>query len=131
MFLPTSPRPPSGMMRHAPIGAESRPLRGRVSEETGPLEAGADLRQLVLVRLDHRQPVAADLVASEVECRLDRDRVHLDPQKVVRRLKLLVDRSRAVDVAVAMPSDHLGDLQAPEMGGPQNDPPPAELEEGE
>src|SRR3954468_4504333 len=131
MFLPTSPRPPSGMMRHAPIGAESRPLRRRGCEKARALEAGTDLYELVLVRLDHREPVPADLVAGEVQRRLDRDRVRLDSQEVVRGLLLLVQRAGAFDVAVAVPADHLRDLRPPEVRADRHDADAAQLEKGE
>src|SRR3954468_16049257 len=91
------------------------PLRRRGCEKARALEAGTDLYELVLVRLDHREPVTADLVAGEVERRLDRDRVHLDPQEVVGRLLLLVQCPRSLDVPVAMAADHLRDLRPPEM----------------
>ena len=61
-------------------------------EQAEAVEAGAHLRDLVLGRLDERQPQPADLVAEEVERRLDGDRVRDDLQQVVGRLQLVVDR---------------------------------------
>src|ERR1700755_1094140 len=112
MFLPTSPRPPSGTMRHTPtaLSLGSCALRRRGCEQSRPLEAGANLGELRLVGLDHRQSVAADLVSCEVERRLDRDRIRLDSKQVVGRALLLVHRLRALDVAVAVAADHLRDL---------------------
>src|SRR5690348_9344417 len=115
MFLPTSPRPPSGTMLHTPIGEESMALRRGSGEEARALEARADLRQLGLIRLDHRQPVPTDLVAGQVERGLDRDRVRLDPQELEGRLLFLVQRPRSLDVAVAIAADHLRDLRPPQM----------------
>ena len=121
------------MIRHSPIGAESRAgaTPTRLASRPDALEAGADLRELVLVRLDHREPVPADLVAREIERRLDRDRVRLDPQEVVGGLLLLVQRPCALDVAVAMTADHLRDLRPPEVRGDRHHADTAELEEGE
>src|SRR5438874_5596813 len=105
-------------------------LGGGRREQPGALEAGADLRELVLVGLDHREAMSADLVAREVERRLDRDRVDLDPKEVVRRLEFLVNRARVVDVRVAVPTDHLRDLRAPQMGGYGYDADATQREEG-
>ena len=47
--------------------ADTQATRCDRLEHAGPLEAGADLRELVVGRLDHRQPIAADLVAEEID----------------------------------------------------------------
>ena len=44
---------------------------------------------------------------------------------------LLVQRARALDVAVAVEADHLRDLRPPEVRGDGDDADAAELEEGE
>src|SRR6201987_4088139 len=131
MSWPPSPRPPSGMMRQTPIGAESMALRAGGGEQPGALAAGADLSELRLVGFDHRQPVPAHLVAGEIERRLYRNRVRLDPQPRVGRLLLLVQSPRSLDVAVAVAADHLRDLRSPQVlrhGHPSD---PAALQEGE
>src|SRR5438132_8071701 len=76
MFFPTSPRPPSGMMRQTPIRASVGPTlrRGR-AEDAAALETASDLLELLLGRVDHREAEAANLMAEQVERRLDRDRV--------------------------------------------------------
>ena len=79
------------------------------------LEAEADLRALGLVRLDERQPRAADLVAEQVQRRLDRDRVPHDLEDVERGLRLGLELPRAVLVAVAVAADHLLDLRADDV----------------
>ena len=58
-------------------------------------------------RLDERQPVTADLVAEQVQRRLDRDRVRRDLQQLDRRPQLPVERARAVDVARAVAAHEL------------------------
>ena len=58
-------------------------LRG--DEQAEPREAVADLRELVVRRRDERQAVAADLVAEQVQRRLDRDRVRRERAAARRR----------------------------------------------
>ena len=84
-----------------------------------------------LGRLDHRQPVAADVVAEQVERRLDRDRVRLHLQQVVGRRHLLVEPPRAVDVAVLVAPDHLLRLRPPDVRVHADAADAAELEERE
>ena len=96
MFFPTSPRPPSGMMRSASHGQWRQSVlmgRGIVGGPRRPSATAATERRperasrqprdtrlaLVLGRLDERQAEAADLVAEQVQRRLDRDRVRRRP----------------------------------------------------
>ena len=75
-------------------------LRG--DQQPEPREAVADLAELVVGRRHERQPVAADVVAEQVERGLDRDRVRRDPRAARRRARARASISRArVDVAVA------------------------------
>src|SRR5213596_3545270 len=80
-------------------------LRG--DEDAEPVEAGADSADLVLVRLDERQPQAADLVAEQVQRRLDRDRIADDLQQLVGRAQRLVELLRAGYVATLVRAHHL------------------------
>src|SRR6266404_7560115 len=108
MFLPTSPRPPSGMIRQTPItGQCRRDLGGRRAEDPSALEAAADLVELLLGRVDYWQAVSADLVPEQIERRLDRDRVCLHLQEVVGGRQLVVQLPRTLDVAVPVPANHL------------------------
>src|SRR5437868_5355595 len=125
MFLPTSPRPPSGMIRQTPKLCADR------LEYAGALETGANLRELLLRRLHHGETVAADLVSEEVDRSFDRNRVGLDLQEVVRRRELDVHLARAGGVALAMTPDHLLDLLAPDVSGDGDHADTAELEEVE
>src|SRR3954465_5016875 len=68
MFLPISPRPPSGRTRRVPL------MRSNRAPHPVALEHRADLRLLVLARLDERQTHPADLVPEHVQSRLERDR---------------------------------------------------------
>src|SRR5579875_3423838 len=104
------PMPPPGGLP----GMIRRGLRGRRREQARALEAAADRRELVLVRLDEREAVAADGVAGQLERGLDRDRVRLDLQQLVRRAQLFVDRARSLDVALSVQADHLRDPSPPE-----------------
>src|ERR687894_20418 len=73
MFLPISPRPPSGRTRRAPpFTSRSRSHR---AQEAVALERNADLGQLLVGGQHERQPHPADPVAEQVERGLDRDRV--------------------------------------------------------
>src|SRR2546428_7012584 len=73
--------------------------RGR--QQVQALQARADLRALVLIRLDEREPQPADLVAEQVERGLDLDRAGDDADELVRGCELLVDLARAFGVAGA------------------------------
>src|SRR3954451_14819091 len=66
MFLPISPRPPSGRTRSRAT------LDG--AQQAVPLEHGSDLRLLLVARLDERQAQAAHIVSEHVQRRLERDR---------------------------------------------------------
>src|SRR5436190_3085221 len=106
MFFPTSPSPPSGMIRIPVTGASlTRWLCG--NEYAQALEAGSHLLLLFGRRLDQRQAQAADLVAEDVEGSLDRDRVRLHLQQLVGRLQRLVDPPRLDMVALLVEPDHL------------------------
>src|SRR3954451_3426863 len=65
MFLPISPRPPSGRTRR---------LTSDGAQQALPLEHRATRRLLVVARLDERQPQPAHVVAEHVQRRLERDR---------------------------------------------------------
>src|SRR6202521_2833821 len=91
MFLPTSPRPPSGMMRQTPIGPSvGVDLGGGCAEDPGALEAAADPLELLLGRVDHREAVAPDLMPEQIQRRLDRNRVRLHLQEVICGCHLVV-----------------------------------------
>src|SRR4051794_5949124 len=129
MFFPTSPRPPSGMMRQTPIRASvGGGLRGGRAEDAAALEAAADLVELLLGRLDHRETEPAHLVAEQVEAGLDRDRVRLPFEEVVRGAHLVVRLPRAAGVSVPVPANHLLRRRAPDVGVHADSADPAELE---
>src|SRR5437763_16892065 len=116
MFFPTSPRPPSGMMRQTPIRASvGAALRRGRAEDAGALEAAANPLELLLRRLDHRQAVAADFVTEKIERGLDRDRIRLHLQEVERRLHLVIQAPGPLDVPVLVPAHHLLRLRPPDM----------------
>src|SRR6059058_6187575 len=66
MFLPISPRPPSGRTRSRATSDGA--------QEAMPLEHGADLCLLLFARLHERQAQSADVVTEHVQRRLERDR---------------------------------------------------------
>ena len=84
-------------------------------EQPEAVEAGPHLLDLVLGRLDERQPQAADLVAEEVESRLDGDRVRDDLQEVVGGLQLVVDAPGLDVVSGLVQPDHLLHLRADDV----------------
>ena len=61
------------------------------------------------------KPVAADIVSEQVQRALDRDRVDDDAEQVDRRHELLVERARAVDVALPVAAHHLLHLRADDV----------------
>ena len=83
---------PAGRRRLGRGGA-SRPSRRRGSRGRGSRSSS--------VGLDERQPVAADVVAEQVQRGLDRDRVADDAQELDRRARAPRQRARALDVAGA------------------------------
>jgi hypothetical protein len=70
-------------------------------------------------------------MAGEIERRLDRDRVRLDPQEIVGRLLLRVEPACPLHVSVAVAADHLRNLRPPEVRSDGHHADAAELEEGE
>src|SRR5438094_843100 len=76
---PTAPATP--IVAKAAAGGQPSG-RGRL-ERAEPLEAVADRRELALVRFDERQAHASDVVAEQVQGRLDRDRVRLHAEELV------------------------------------------------
>ncbi len=82
-------------------------------------------------RIDHREPVAAELVAEQVHRGLDRNRVRRDLQEVESRRHLLVDAPCAVDVAALPQPDHLLRLRPPDVGVDADSADAAEREERE
>src|SRR5581483_4695176 len=128
MFLPTSPRPPSGMILQVP---NAKSLGRGGAEHARTLQARAYLVDLVVRRLDHRQTEAAGLVAEEVQRRLDRDRVRDDSQEVEGRRHLVVQAPRAVDVALLEAADHLLRLRPPDVRVDADAADAAELQERE
>src|SRR5207244_8505033 len=72
MFLPISPRPPSGRTRRGSL------MRSHRAQQAVALEHGVDLGLLLLARLDERQAQPADVVAEHVQRRLERDRARRD-----------------------------------------------------
>src|SRR3990170_6541890 len=105
MFFPTSPRPPSGMIRSSLISAEcmrvrrralGQSLRGGRLEQAQALETASDRLALAVGRLDEREAKPTDLVPEEVQRALDGDRVDDHAQQLDRRDEFLVDRARPV-----------------------------------
>src|ERR687898_2109102 len=129
MFFPTSPRPPSGMMRKLTRGSVCAPLDRGGSEQAEPGEAVAHGLALLLGRVDERQPMTADVVAQQVQRRLDRDRVRGDPQELDRRAKLAIERPRRVVLTLAPEPDQLFHLGPDDVRVDADAAPPAELEE--
>src|SRR3954469_22366994 len=134
MFLPTSPSPPSGITRNtSAIGVGvwvGLGARGGTTDEKGEaLEAGADPGDLLLGRRHERQPVTADLVAEQVQRRLDRDRVRRHLEQLVRRPELTVELPPSVDVAVERRPDLLRDLRADDVRVDADPADTAELDE--
>src|SRR4051794_1400640 len=85
MFLPISPRPPSGRTRRTPFMSNG-------AQQPVALEHAADSRLLLLARLDERQAQAADVVAEHVQRRLERDRARGEGHQRVDHVRdLLVD----------------------------------------
>ena len=74
--------------------------------------------------------MAADAVAEQVQRRLDRDRVRLNLQQLVRRIELAVDRARPFGVAVQICAHLLGDLRPDDVRVHADAADPPELEEG-
>src|SRR5579859_1491166 len=134
MFFPISPSPPSGMIR-IPVTRASLTgwVRGalRGNEHAEPFEAVPDALLLVLVRLDQRQPEPAHLVPEDVERGLDRDRVRLHLQQLVRRGHRLVHALCLDVVALLVEPDHLLDLRAADVRVDADAADAAELEERE
>src|SRR5438093_10352086 len=93
------------------------------------VETAADPLQLVLGRLDERQPMPADVVAEQVQRRLDRDRVRLHPEQLDRRAELLVQLLGALDVAGLEARDELSYLRADDVRVHADAPEPAEPKE--
>src|SRR5688572_20456711 len=116
MFLPTSPRPPRGMMRRLTRRSVCAVLDGGRLEQPEPREAVAHAVVLVLARLDEGQPVAADLVAELVQGRLDRDRVADHAEQLDRRLDLAVERPCRVGLASPPEPDQLLHLRSDDVG---------------
>ena len=112
----------------------ARPTRdlgcGRL-EEPESLEAAADCFALLGRRLDERQTQAADLVPEEVQRALDRNRVDDDPEELDRRPELLVQRTRALDVAGTEALYELFHLRPHDMRVHANSAATADAEEGE
>jgi hypothetical protein len=118
------------------LAAMARPEGGRALEdgswveESQPLEAVANLGALAVVGLDERQAQAADIPVQEIERRLDGDGIRLDLEQVVRRLELLVDQARRLDVAPAERIDHPLHLRADDVRVNTDPADRTELEEG-
>ena len=100
-------------------------------EQAQPLETGADLCDLVLARLDERQPHAADVVTEQVQRGLDLDRPGDDADQLVGGRKLVVQLPCRLDVARAEALDQLLDLRADDVGVHADAAEPAELDEGQ
>src|SRR6266545_7256797 len=86
MFLPISPRPPSGRIR-----TFEAKLGGRRGQKALRLERLADRCSLLVVGLDDRQAGPRRADAEQLQGRLHRDRVG-HAEHLVERPKLLVDR---------------------------------------
>src|SRR3954452_25633596 len=82
MFLPISPRPPSGSTRRLMAPPERLPRSSCGGQEAVALQRPAARRRLLLLGLAQRPAKAADLVAEQVERRLDQDRVGHGEQRV-------------------------------------------------
>src|SRR5262249_1580254 len=138
MFLPTSPRPPSGTMRRLSLIRLSLRLLGwraalcdDALEQAEPLEAVAHRAALLVRRLDERQSEAADVMAEKVERRLDRDRVRRDAEQLDGRVELLVEAPGALDITGAEAAHHRLDLRPHDVGVHTHATEPSELEERE
>src|SRR5436190_14430441 len=99
MFLPISPRPPSGRMRSAVtrrFPADNYLALAGAARDQKPvlLQRRPDRRPLVLARRDHRQPHVVLDDAQHLERRLHRDRVRCHDGGVVDRCEALVDLAR-------------------------------------
>src|SRR5213596_3622119 len=93
------------------------------------LEAVSDHGLLALVRLDERQPQAADVVAEHVQRGLDLDRPCDDAEQLVGRLELVVDPLRALRISLAEAPDHLLHLRSDHVRVNANAAAAADLEE--
>ena len=98
-------------------------------EQAEPGEAVADALDLVLGRVDERQPVAADLVAEQVQRRLDRDRVADHAQQLDRRHELAVERPCGLVLASVPEPDQLLHLRPDDVRVHADAADAAELEE--
>src|SRR4051795_9898198 len=91
MFLPISPRPPSGRMRmelELVKRGRARSLCGATGEhQPVALEGGTNRSPLRLARRDHRQAQAAVDQAKHLQRRLHRDWVRSDVERCVNRLE--------------------------------------------
>src|SRR3712207_433792 len=91
MFLPISPRPPSGRTRRVPLTPAPRGAASNRAQQAVALEHDADLRGLLGRRLDQRQPEAPHVVTEHPDGGLDRDRVDRDRHRGPDVLERLVD----------------------------------------
>src|SRR3954463_6894831 len=107
MFLPISPRPPSGRMRTAVMSGTSRSPAdccqalacAARNQQAVLLECRPDRRPLVLARRNHRQPHVVLDDAQHLERGLHRNWVRGDDRGVVDRREALVDLARAVQIS--------------------------------
>src|SRR5215210_8920903 len=107
MFLPTSPRPPSGMMRRLTRRSVCGYLDGGGLEQAQAGEAVAHPFALVVRGRDERQTVTADLVPEQVQGGLDRDRVRRHAQQLDRGAELAVEAAGALGVTGLPEPDEL------------------------
>src|SRR5829696_3940550 len=128
MFFPTSPRPPNGMMRKLIGGVYVRSNCSGL-EQPEAREAVSDALALLVGRLDERQPVAADVVAEQVQRRLDRDRIAGDAKQLDRRRELAVERPRGFVLAGLPEPYELLHLRPHDVGVDADAADAAELEE--
>src|SRR4051795_2277094 len=104
MFLPISPRPPSGRMRTAvtrrsPADSYWALAGAARNQQSVMLERRPDRRSLVVARRDHRQPHVRVDDPEELEGCLHRDRIRGDHGGVVDRDQALVNLARSGAIA--------------------------------
>src|SRR5881394_4224429 len=123
MFLPISPRPPSGRTRSfAAIGlGDHRYADG--------IQRLANRRALRLIDWDHRQAQGSGRdQAGDLERRLERHRVGGHGQGLIQGLQANVDRARAIQISALRSVPHLTHLIADQLRGDEDASGQTELE---
>src|SRR5512144_88629 len=123
MFLPISPSPPRGTIRTLPL----LKLRGAPGQQTVCLECPPDLRPLLLVGLDDREPGTSRADAEQLQTGLDGNRVGL-AEHLVDRAQRCIDLARPLDLAALHGVVDLPDFRPDQVRGDQDPSRPAHLE---